>query len=277
MQKLLGSQDSIYSSFAKASGFRVKSGEANLLESTTAETQLMEVKNLSAQNASDILIYQLQLQSLINSKDPVQISEQGITKLELSVPTDSSALVQNPQLAYLKQQIEISNRQSKLENAKVLPDFSIGYFNQSLTGYQNTNGTDQYYGPSRRFSGIQVGIAVPLWFVPQAAKVKAAGINRQLVESNYRQQEIDMQLQYHQTIQEFLKHKHTLEYYETNALPNAVLIISQAGKAFKSGNIGYMEYLQNLKSALSIRAAYLQSINNYNQSVITLEFLSGKK
>ena len=40
-RKLLISQDSIYSTFAKASELRLNTGESNLLEKTTAETKLI--------------------------------------------------------------------------------------------------------------------------------------------------------------------------------------------------------------------------------------------
>jgi outer membrane protein TolC len=37
-----------------------------------------------------------------------------------------------------------------------------------------------------------------------------------------------------------------------------------------------LEYLQALKTALSIKNNYLQSLTQYNQSIIKLEFLLGK-
>lgn len=275
-QELLRSQDSIYSTFLKAAELRLKTGESNLLEKTTAETRLMEVKNLLAQNASEISIYQLQLQALVNSKTAIQPAKESLLKLELAFPADSAASQQNPALAYLKQQIEISNRQQKLDLAKTLPDFNIGYFNQSLIGYQNVNGTDHYFDASKRFTGIQVGISVPLWFVPQAAKVKAAGINREVAQSNYEHYQATLQAHYSQAADEFLKNRNTIAYYESSALPHATLLIKQADAAFKSGEIAYVEYLQALRNALSIRESYLLALNQYNQSVIALELLTGK-
>ena len=275
-QKLLISQDSIYSAFSKAAELRLKTGESTLLERTTAETQLMEVRNLLAQNASDLLIYKSHLQALANAKGEVQISTAALAKIDLTLPSDSMAFVQNPALSYLKQQIEITNKQKNVETAKALPDFNIGYFNQSLIGYQNVNGTDQYFDGSKRFTGFQVGISIPLWFVPQAARVKAASINQQVVQSNYEQFQVNMQGQYNQAVQEYLKNKNTIAYYEQNALPNADLLINQSDKAFKSGEIGYGEYLQGLKNALFIKASHLRAVNQYNQSVIALEFLIGK-
>ncbi len=275
-RKLLNTQDSIYSAFLKASELRLKTGESTLLEKATAETQFMEVRNLLAQNAANIRIYQSQLQALSNSKSEIEISNSDLVKIDLALLQDSASIAQNPALAYLKQQIDITYKQKKVETAKALPDFNIGYFNQSLIGYQNTNGTDQYFDASKRFTGFQVGISIPLWFVPQAARIKSAGINQQVVQSNYEQYQVNIQGQYNQAMQEFLKDKNTIAYYEQNALPNADLLIKQADKGFKSGEIGYVEYLQVLKNALSIKANYLQALNQYNQSVIALEFLMGK-
>lgn len=276
-RNLLMSQDSIYTSFSNAANSRFKEGESNLLEKTTVETQLMEVKKLLTQNQSNILIYQSQLQALMNSSIPVKAEQKTFIKMELIIPDDSAAYAQNPYLLYLKQQIEISNKQKKVETAKVLPDFTVGYFNQSLIGYQNPNGTDQYFGGSKRFSGFQVGVSIPLWFVPQTAKVKAAGLNQKVMESNAEQYQTNIQSQYTQYLQEYLQHKNTLEYYEKSALPNAELIIKQADKGFKSGEIGYVEYLQSIKTALTIKSDYLRSLNQYNQSIMQLEFLLGKK
>ncbi len=277
LQELLHSQDSIYSAFLKAAAFRLKTGETNLLEKTTAETRLMEVKNLLAQTISDISACEAQLRALVNRKEPLPLRKEPLSKLELALPADSTLEEQHPALAYIKQQVEISNRQQKLEAAKALPDFNVGYFNQSLVGYQNVNGSDQYFDATKRFTGFQVGIAVPLWFVPQAAKVKAAGINRDVVQSNYEQYQVTMQAHYYQATQEFLKYKNTIAYYESSALPHAALLIRQADTAFKSGEIAYVEYLQALRNALSISENYLLALSRYNQSVINLEFLTGKQ
>lgn len=271
-------QDSIYSFFVKAANNRLRSGESNLLEKTTAETQLMEIENKLSQNRSAILIYQSQLQALTNSKTNLQIERKPFGKAEISLPAaDSTAYSQNPYLLYLKQQIEISNRQKKVEAAKVLPDFTLGYFNQSLIGYQNINGTDQYFDASKRFTGFQVGVSIPLWFIPQTSKVKASGLYQKSIESNYEQYQVNVQNQYAQYLQEYLQDKTTLEYFEKSALPNANLIIDQAEKGFRSGDIGYVEFLQGLKNGLSIQTNYLTALNQYNQNVAKLEFLLGKK
>lgn len=274
---LLLEQDSIYTAFAKASANRFKAGESNLLEKTTAETELMAIKNKLSQNQTSVAIYSSQLQALMNSKSAMQLEQKAFMKREIALPSDSTAFSQNPYLLYLKQQIEISNRQKKAEVAKAFPDFSLGYFSQSLIGNQNINGTDVYFDATKRFTGFQVGVGIPLWFVPQSAKIKAAGLNQKITESNYEQYQVNVQSQYMQSLQEYLQNRNTVEYYEKSALPNAELIIRQAEAGFKSGEIDYVELLHGLRNGLSIKTNYLVALNTYNQSVVKLEFILGKK
>ena len=56
-------------------------------------------------------------------------------------------------------------------------------------------------------------------------------------------------------LQEYLKYKNSIEYYEKTALPQAELIIEQSGKSYKSGDIDYVEYVLNLDKALEIKSS----------------------
>jgi cobalt-zinc-cadmium resistance protein CzcA len=67
-----------------------------------------------------------------------------------------------------------------------------------------------------------------------------------------------------------------MNYYETSALQNANRLMSHAKKAFRGGEIGYIEYLQALKNVIAIRSNYLTAIYQYDLSVIKLEYLLGK-
>ena len=159
----------------------------------------------------------------------------------------------------------------------MMPDITLGYFNQSLIGTQTINGTEQYFGSSNRFAGFQVGIAIPIWVKPQLAKVQAAKIKAGIGESNYESYQKKLEGMYLQAVQKYMKYKNSLEYYETSALDQSELMLQNAQKGFKSGSIGYFEYVQVANQSLAIQTAWLESLNRYNQSVIQLEFLAGIK
>jgi heavy metal efflux system protein len=272
---LLLAQDSLYADFARASALRYKTGESNLLEMTTAETQWQEIKNMVRQNEADIFISQKKLQTLIKSESPVDAST-VLSKRLLDVDPAVATLESNPQLHYFQQQVKISQQEKRVEKNRLMPDFMVGYFNQTLIGYQNTTGQDNYYGKSDRFQGFSVGLAIPLWFAPQLARAKAASF---MEESNKQAADYfrtTLSSDYEQALRELDKNQASLIYYESNALKNAELILTQARKAYKGGEIGYVEYLQSLRSGITIKTNYLHALNQYNQSVIKVEYLIGK-
>ena len=53
------------------------------------------------------------------------------------------------------------------------------------------------------------------------------------------------------------------------------LVIENATKSYFAGEIGYIEFLENARQGYDIQLNYLEALNNYNQTVIQLEYLSG--
>lgn len=273
--KLLKQQDSIYQGFVSSAILRYKTGESNLLEKTTAENQLFEVKNQSKQNEADLAIYTSQLQILTGVKEQLNISDSDLKVLNFELLSDSNATRQNASLKAIQQEIEIAQSVQKLASAKSLPDITLVYFNQSLIGTQSINGQPVFYDGSKRFQGVQLGLAIPLFYGSYRSKIKAAGINKDINEANAKLFESKLMGAYQQAVQEYLKNKETINYLESSALPNATLILKNSQLAYQGGDMSYSEHLLNLKTVNSIRENYLMAILKLNQSVNTLAFLNG--
>ena len=73
------------------------------------------------------------------------------------------------------------------------------------------------------------------------------------------------------------KAKEGLQYYETTGLKQADDIIRISNTAYTKGEIGYMEYIQNLQTAINTRLQYTDAVNQFNQSIILLNYLKGNK
>lgn len=273
-QTLLVQQDSIFEGFLKAAGSRYRSGETNLLEQTTAETQRNEVKNQLRQNEAEINGLRTQLRTLINGGTLPDTGNE-LTEFEHDV-ADSVSALQNPTLGYLNQQIEVAKSQKRLEGARFAPEILIGGFSQTLIGVENTeDGT--FASSSKRFTGLQVGLSIPLWFAPYKSRVRAAEFNRKAAESNYAYYSQTLEGQRQQAIMQYTVAKNSLAYYRTSALPNADLILKQSEAAFRGGEIGYAEYLMGLRNAITIKENFLTTLRDFNQSIIYIEYLSGNK
>jgi len=270
---ILLQQDSVLQDLAKVAGLHYKTGEGTLLAKTSAETLVLESRNLLSRNEADIQTAISHLQLLCQSAE-IQDVEGTLEELALTNP-DSLMLPNNPSLALSKQQVQITEWQHKTEIAKALPDLRFGYFNQTLIGTQNVNGQDQYFGSDKRFQGFQAGISIPLWFVPHTSRIKAASMATDIAQKQNESVELAIHQQYNQAIQEMSKNKSSLEYYNEAALKTADLLISQSKLAFKSGELDFTVLLLNLKQALSIRENYLTALQQYNASLITLQYLNG--
>jgi heavy metal efflux system protein len=275
-QKLFTYQDSLYSGFLRAAELRAKSGETNRLEMITARSQSLEVKNQLQQVNADLLIFNQKLRTLLNTKSAIFPADTILKRLDFITVADSVAIAGNPSMGLVQQQVEISRIEKKVEQSRLWPDFSIGYFSQTMQGTQEVNGMPRTFGAGDRFTGFQAGIAIPLWFGPYASKVKAAGLNEQIAQTNAAYYHQSLSGNYYSLLEEYSKYNNSVEYYEKQAVPEADLIIDQAGKSYKAGAMDYLEYVLSLNRALEIKQNYLDALNNYNQTIINIEFITGK-
>lgn len=276
-RKLLLVQDSIYRRFVRSADLRYETGESNLLERTTAESRVAELKVMLAQNESDLAIYRTELQTLLNSHRPIALTDDQLTQRSLTPLLTDINIKSNPTLAWFQQQIEVAKKEKAVEQSKMMPDLMIGYFNQSLNGpNQDINGDPVTFTSSDRFIGFQVGLAIPLFGArSQLAAVQALDLKQQEREAMARSMSIELNGRLQALLQRFDKYNNSLKYYQQNALPQAELLLKQAQKGFERGEIGYVEYIQGLDQSLSIQFSYLDILNQYNQTIIQIEFITG--
>lgn len=273
--QLFRQQDTLLTEFVKAATIRQRTGETGSLEKASAESQLADQRVKLAQNEANAIAARTRLQTLLYQTNPVTIAEQAVPKLPLLMPTDSTVLAQNPQLKLLQQQILIAEQNRLVEQARLKPDFMVGLFTQTLIGTQLINGQDVYFGAGYRFYGGQLGVTVPLFGGAQRAKIQAARIGEQLAQTELQSSQFALNQQVVQAVEQYRTYRDALTYYEQNGLSQAQLIQTNARRSFSSGDIGYVEFSLALQQALNIRVNYLDLLNQYNQSVLYINYLAG--
>jgi len=274
-KRLLMYQDSLYSGLLRGAELRAKTGETNRLEMITVKSQSLEVKNQIDGVMTDIRICSRKLQILLNSDTEVRTSDTVLHRMDYSKIPDSLSISANPAVEFVKQQVEISSYETKLERNRALPDFNVGFFSQTIQGTQDVNGVALTFGPEARFTGIQAGISVPLWFLPYTSRTKSAKIKEQISQNNAEYFSKSLAGSYQSYLEEFAKYSKSLEYYEKQAIPEANLIIEQASLSYKAGALDYLDYILSLNRAIEIRQNYLNALNSYNQTIISLDLLTG--
>jgi len=132
------------------------------------------------------------------------------------------------------------------------------------------------FGSGDRFTGIQAGIAIPLWFAPYSSRTKVAKLKELVSQTNADYYSKSLSGNYNSLLGEYSKFSNSIDYYEKQAVPEADLIIDQATRSYKAGAMDYLDYILNLSRALGIKQNYLDALNNYNQTIISIDFITGK-
>ncbi|MBD1395110.1 CusA/CzcA family heavy metal efflux RND transporter [Mucilaginibacter glaciei] len=268
---LLLSVDSTYALFVKNANLRFEKGESNILEKTTAETQRGQIARQTEMLNADLLIAGDRFRVLLNASMDYQPEANGF-KLPNPVVTDT-AFSNHPLVLLLSQQKQVSQAQTALERSKLLPDLSLGYYNQSFNGAQTVNGVNRNYDGSNRFSSVQLGVSVPLFFGAQKNKVSASRIKERQAQVDYQSGLQALQRRYKQAAEEVGKYQKLVGYYEKTGLPNANLILKTANLQFTAGQVNYLEYVLLINQATALRSEYADAVNNLNQAIIQINSL----
>jgi len=242
----------------------------------SARSQSLEIKNQLQQINADLVIYNQKLQTILNVETTLYPADSVLHRIDYLPADDKSVLADNPSVGYINQQIEVSRLEKKVESSRILPDLSIGYFSQTMQGTQEINGVPRVFGTGNRFTGIQVSIAVPIWFAPYSAKTKAAKLKEKIAQTDAENYSKSLSGGYRSLMLEFSKNSNSVDYYEKQAIPEADLIIEQATRSYKGGAMDYLDYILSLNRALNIKQNYLDALNDYNQTIISIDFITGK-
>jgi cobalt-zinc-cadmium resistance protein CzcA len=273
-EHLLEQERSWTDRFLRAAELRYKSGETSALEVSTAQAEQGEVQLRIIQNIAKKKNLISQLQTLINSPQPVVPADDSLPRRNLStIVIDSTLLSSNPYFRYLRQQVLIDQKEIAVAKTGSLPGFSAGYFNQSLIGEQSVNGTEVFYGAGKRFQGFQFGIMIPIFKGAINARIQASEMNLNMALNNLSLAQSVFNSELRQAFQTYGHAGEGLRLYQQKSLGLADVLRGNATRSYDAGEIGYLELVRALNRSSAIRLTYLDLLESYNQSVTEIEFL----
>jgi cobalt-zinc-cadmium resistance protein CzcA len=271
-QNLLKRSDSIFAEFLKKSALRFKKGESNILEKTTAETQRGTIKMQLLQLQEEKEMAQLQFQLLLNDEQ-IFIPTANSIELKFSQAIDSTSLNEHPNLKILAQTKKVAEVNTKLEKAKLLPNITFGYNNNSFVG----NGPDNVlYDKTNRFHSAQIVLGIPLFGGTQKAKINASKTLIAMSENDLQNQKKILNNRYKSLYFQHQSNLEKLSYFENSALPNAKIIEETANKQFYNGDINYLEWTMLINQSIAIKNNFIETVLTNNQTIIELNYLLSK-
>tara|TARA_R100001369_G_scaffold954_1_gene3036 strand:+ start:63442 stop:67845 length:4404 start_codon:yes stop_codon:yes gene_type:complete len=254
--------DSVYANFRTASQLRYDTGETGKLEFIAASSEYQQIQVLRQQAYDNIEIAKRALKQYLGIDQEIETVGLPYETMNYMAVLDSASVADNPLLQYSMQNAEVSKANIGVEKSQFLPKFNLSYGRQVV---DNISG----------FNSYQAGISIPLWFLPQKSRVKAAKADARVAENQYLEQKAVTESRVSQLLKSLEKTQKTLNYYQEGALLLAEEQISTAELASKEGEIDYVNYITILNSAIRIKQNHLQFINQYNQQAIELQYQLG--
>jgi len=250
--------DSLYSEFERASSRRYELGETNYLEQLTAKTKKKEMALQLEQCHDNILVSYQVLAKWMQSQNDFTII---LTQL-IPLAVTEMAVENHPSIQYYKAAATVSLQGMEVEKKKLLPDFSAEYF---LGGNTANN--------AKLYNGFQIGVGIPLFKKAQQSNIKVAEIEQTIIAQQTLNLEVSLAAKYQQLQTELGKHEKALRFYQDEGRVLSQEIINTSTKAFKGGEIDFLQYLQSLETAKNVEKNYLDNLIQYNLTIVEMQYL----
>ena len=254
----------IYEDFLFTAEKKYEAGESSNLEVLGAKVNKIKFENEIKNLESEIKSSQSEIMTLMNvDYEIIPIDEISFSEIRLDrSQIFTMAINNNPELKILNFQKEKSSNKLSLSKGELLPDISFKYFKQKISGDNN-------------YWGMEIGLGIPLWFWwEQSGNIKESNYELKIASNEEIGFRKSLENEINVTFEEYENSLRQVKFFNEQALNEADEILRQSKISYDEGAIGYVEYLQALNIAYETRTQYLNSIYNYNKSIIKLEKLT---
>lgn len=239
---------------ADAYNAKFEKGETNIIDNNKAQLNLLNIRKEAEvlEINRNALLSEL---TLLNGGTEIQFSDKSYLSPEIPVDFEQWYLLaeqNNPLLNWLRQEIEINQKQEKLNLAMSLPKMYTGYMSEKIIG--------------QHYQGINLGISIPLWEhknTVKYAKAQSTAMQGIVADSKlnfYHQLKIQhaRAISLRQTVNDY---RGQIEIYD-----NSVFI----EKALQKGEISLTEYILELTNYYGSVNKLLEAELEMNQAIAEL-------
>jgi cobalt-zinc-cadmium resistance protein CzcA len=250
--------DSLYTDFSKVAARRFELGETNYLEKITAGSKQKQINLNYAQAQNEVKLAYSDLLKVIQVDEAILIANESSLKVRMYT-IDMNG---NAEMGYYQNRIALQQAERRFEKQKLLPDISLNYF-------QGTN-------PELNGSlyGYQLGVKIPILFGGQSSRIKATRIAEDISVAESSEYEIQLKAKFNALKISLSQLQQALDYFENEGERLSEEILKTANGSFRNGEIDFYQYIQSLESAYEIKLNYLDKLNEYNQTIIAINYLT---
>ncbi len=251
--------DSMYSNFNSMIETKYQKGDVSRLDLLNAKAKRQEIYEMMIRLGYELDSSRERLQALIQSDSVYEVPFQ---ELDL-VPVKEVNPESTPGFQLGEIQTEYQNARLRVERNKLFPDLTVGYF----------NGTNSFAG-SKNYGGFHLGVAVPLFFGEQNARIKANKITVDVNQNAQSGELITLKASLAELKNELLKYREPIEHYHESGRQLSEEIARVSQRSFSLGEIGYFQFVQSIENAFSITLDYYENVSKYNNVAFEINYLT---
>lgn len=257
-QRLYQRMDSLYRHYFRAAQSNYEKGVIPYLELLNAQSKYNGVSLIQSQIRQDIDIAYDYLSMLMQYDSAYSVPDETIEILVINEDSISS----DPGYQYLQNASLKMAAELQVFKQNLLPDLTLNYF----------NGTNKYNNAAR-YQGFEIGMAVPLFFSEQRARIKAQQFSMDAVEllqtsyaGKYENKQTELKA-------ESNKYLAAIGNYEKTGRQLSAELVRSAEHSYSAGEIDFFRFAQSMDQALEIELNYLENLCQYNMLVLDINYL----
>lgn len=251
--------DSMYEKFRENAELRYKHGDIGRIDLLNAKAKQQQILEDKKKLMHDLNISYKKLQTILQCDSVYSIPQRKLEPITLS----ESNMESSSALLAMKLQTEQQEAILKLEKNRLFPDISMNYF----------MGKNQFSG-SKNYQGFQFGIALPLFFGEQKARIKANQIAFQISNNLQENFLINLKAKKIELKNELLKYQESISNYLNNGKELSDEIIRSAQKSYQIGEFNFFQFVMSIENALNLQLSYLENVSQYNQIALEINYLT---
>ena len=226
-----------------------------------AKQQLLAAKKNSQNSLSELKLL------LGKSKDEPLSLKGDLTYRALQVnPEDllASAYETRPDLKAMELETKRASKEISLRKAERIP-------NPELSGFftREEGGADDIVGG-------EISISIPIWDRKQS-ELKKARTAKDVADINIKNKYLGIQREVEAAYRSFMAEKEGIGIYTDEIMPQVDESLRLNEISYKEGSTSFIEFLTIQKNLLETRAAYLNTLLDYNKAIVGIETVSGEK
>lgn len=251
--------DSIFAEFERAARIRYEAEATSNLEYLAATNQARQITLQKEQFYRDYRSALQQLNLWLVSDTLFTVTMTQPEDLVMPLANISDSLRSHPLQALRRQEVKVADARYHVAKSDFLPTLSAQYGLQEIAGQSG-------------FYSYQVGINIPLFFLPELGRSQSAKVEREIAEQNLYRTRIELQSNYNSLLEEYRKWLYSWQYYQDEALPLAIQQREGAVIAYQAGAIDYVTFIQNVRSAIEVEINSWNALSSYLNSRARLTY-----